>query len=599
MGKFLITGPDGKKYRVEGETAEGAVAALKKSLGGQTPPAAKSPQMTDGLSDMSAMTQGTYAPDRGAALYDNIFGDPNDGVDSYGEQIGRGLNDMGKAAMAGLGRGTADLAGMAGQGLPPVIAANAAAQMMGQPAPVSPENLREGLSAATGGASDYRGETTAGRMAGTVGEFIPGTVALGGGGAANLMRYAVLPGMASEGAGMLTEGTAMEGPARIAGAIAAATLPGMLAKGATKLISPSGGADPERLKLAKVLDDFGVPITAGQRVGSEAMRRKEGLTSRGQAVGEAQREAFTKAALGTAGTDATRATPEVLAETAKRIGAVFDDVVKGVDVTPDPQSVKALAGAVDTYKSLAPTGNQAPIVSEVFKAVTKAFRGGNSVPATTVNTWRSRLSKLTTSTDAATRDAATAALEAVDDMLTGALTALDRADDVARLATARGQWRNFLAIQKAATSAGENAAAGLLSPSALRNAIVQQGRAAFGQGKRGDIGDLARAGEGVMKALPDSGTPGGLAARGITPQNVFAALGAGAGASTGNPYIAMAGAGIGAAVPALAGAVRMSGPVQAYLANQFMGAGPKVFPRNALAPIGSAISTERNALSAQ
>ena len=46
MGKFIITGPDGKKYKVEGETAEGAVAALKKSLGRQ---ATKSPAMSAGL----------------------------------------------------------------------------------------------------------------------------------------------------------------------------------------------------------------------------------------------------------------------------------------------------------------------------------------------------------------------------------------------------------------------------------------------------------------------------------------------------------------------------------------------------------------------
>jgi len=35
MAKFEITGPDGTKYAVEGETAEGAIAALKKMLGDQ------------------------------------------------------------------------------------------------------------------------------------------------------------------------------------------------------------------------------------------------------------------------------------------------------------------------------------------------------------------------------------------------------------------------------------------------------------------------------------------------------------------------------------------------------------------------------------
>ena len=249
---------------------------------------------------------------------------------------------------------------------------------------------------------------------------------------------------------------------------------------------------------------------------------------------------------------------------------MFDDVTRGVDVTPDPNALGQLSKAVGTYKSLAPTGNQAPLISDVLKETTKAFRGGNSVPAATVNTWRSGLSKLTASADAATREAAQMALEAVDDMLTGAMKAAGNSDDVARLATARGEWRNFLAIQKAATGAGESAAAGLLSPSALRNSVVQQGRAAFAQGRRGDLGDLARAGEGVMKQLPDSGTPAGMAARGFTPEMLFGSLGAAGGSSLG-PWGAAAGAVAGAMLPGIAGAVRMSGPAQAYLANQLVG----------------------------
>jgi hypothetical protein len=275
---------------------------------------------------------------------------------------------------------------------------------------------------------------------------------------------------------------------------------------------------------------------------------------------------------------------------------VFDDVTRGVDVTPEPASLTALSEAVSTYKSLAPTGNQAPLVSNIFKDVTKAFRGGNPISAATVNTWRSGLSKLTTSADAATREAATMALETVDDMLTASLNAAGRAEDVARLATARGQWRNFLAIQKAATGAGEGAAAGLLSPAQLRSAVVQQGRSSYARGNRGDLGDLARAGVGVMDRLPDPGTaasafsrlPGGL-------PGLLAAGGASGAASAGVGTLGILAAGIGAAaLPGIAGAVRMSGPMQAYLANQM--ANPAV--TNIPAGVTSALLpfAERNAL---
>lgn len=551
------------------------------AAGGKAP---KSAAMSEGMAKLSDMTRNPAAAvdaqrasERtiGQALYDNIIGDPTDGVDSFGERLGRGLNDAGKAAGAGVARGTAGLAGLPGTlgdlGQAAVLRGGQAVGIIpddwqGTQSPLSSGALIEGMGNLTGGATDYRGKSRAAKYAGTVAEFLPGAAALGGTGAVNLLRYGAAPGVASEAAGEATEGTPYEGIARVAGAVAGGIAPDLLTKGATKLISPNAGADPERLKLAKVLDDFGVPISAGQRVGNEALRRKEGLTGAGQRLVGDQQEAFTAAALKTAGIEAKRATPEVLAEAAKRIGAVFDDVTRGLDVTPDSSAITKLAAAVNEYKSLAPTGNQAPLVSQVLKETTKFFRGGNAVPASTVNTWRSGLSKLTTSADAATREAAQIALEAVDDMLENAMKAAGKPENVARLATARGEWRNFLAIQRAATGAGADTAAGLLSPAQLRSAVVQQGRASYARGGRGDLGDLARAGAGVMDSLPNSGTPAGIRAM-LPGGSLSAAIGAGVGSSFG-PAGAVGGALAGAALPAISGAVRMSRPVQAYLANQ-------------------------------
>lgn len=560
------------------------VDEIAKSLGAPEP---QSPAMASGLAGLSGMTQNpgaAYDAEQtrrvdsrtwGQSLYDNAVGDPNDGVDSVGEKIGRVMNDAGSAVGAGLARGTAGLAGLPGtlgdlfdKGM---TAGGKAIGVIPQDWAAPASNLSGGamterMSDATGGATDFRGESLPAKFAGTIAEFLPGALAFGGGN--NLIKYGVMPGASSEAAGQLTEGTAAEPYARMAGALAGGILPDLLKAGATRAISPYGGADPERLKLAQTLDDAGVPITAGQRVGNEALRRKEGFTAGGQNMMDDQAEAFTRAALKTVGTDAPRATPEVLKATADRIGQVFDDVVRGVDVTPDPQAITALSQAVNTYKSLAPTGNQAPLIGNILKDTVKAMRGGNVIPASTLKVWRSNLSKLTASADDATRAAAIEALDAVDDMMNTALTAAGRTADIARLTEARGQWRNFLAIQKAATSAGENAAAGLVSPSALRNATVNQGRSAYAQGGRGDIGALARAGEGVMKKLPTSGTAENL--RALMPSGLWGALGAGPGAVSGNPMMAMAGAAAGTMVPGALGAIRMSAPVQAYLANQLM-----------------------------
>ncbi|MFP5481373.1 MAG: hypothetical protein ACLGIE_17055 [Alphaproteobacteria bacterium] len=554
---------------------------------------AHSPEMTAGLAKLSAMTQNPAtaldaqrARSRTTwdAIKDNVIGDPTDGVDSYGEQAGRFLKDAGSATAAGIARGTASLVGVPGslgdlfdQGM------TAGGKALGiipddwqaPQSSLSGASMTEGMSNLTGGATDYRGESLPAKFAGTIGEFLPGALAFGGSG--NLLKYGVIPGASSEAAGQLTEGTAFEPYARFAGAVAGGVLPDLFKKGASALISPYGGADPERLKLAAVLDDFGVPISAGQRTGQKNLMYREGSTAGGQRLMGEQQEAFTEAVLKTAGINAKRATPEVLDEAATRIGQVFDDVTRGVDVTPDQTSITALSEAVSTYKKLAPTNNRAPLVSDIFKDVTKAFRGGNTIPAATVNTWRSNLSKLTTSADAATREAARAALETIDDMLAGSLNAAGRAEDVARLATARGEWRNFLAIQKAAVREGD----GLLSPARVRSAVIGQGESAYARGNRGDLGALARAGGDVMEALPNSGTsqrwwsniPGGV-------QGLLAAGGATAG-STFGPMGTVGGAIAGAALPGVAGAVRMSGPMQAYLANQLLPKAATNIPKGA------------------
>ena len=555
--------------------AKRLAAMAKAAQGGGSTKSPPSDAMGAGMAELSGMSQNpTVAPKErttGQAIYDNLIGDPTDGVDSYGERIGRGLNDVAKAGAAGVARGTVGLVGLPGTlddlAQAGIMKAGKATGIIpedwqGRQSPLSGQALTGAMSSATGGATDYRGKTTAGQYAGTIGEFLPGAAAFGGMSPGNLVKYGAVPAVTSEAAGQAAEGTGWENTARVVGALAGGVLPDLLTKGAARLISPNGGADPERLKLAKVLDDFGVPISAGQRVGNEALRRKEGLTGAGARLVGDQQEAFTSAALKTAGINAKRATPEVLDEAAIRIGAVFDDVTRGLDVVPDSAAITKLAGAVNEYKSLAPTGNQAPLVSNVLKETTKFFRGGNPVPAATVNTWRSGLSKLTTSADAATREAARLALEAVDDMLEGAMKAAGQAEDIARLATARSEWRNFLAIQKAAVREGD----GLLSPARLRAAVINQGASAYARGKRGDIGALARAGGEAMDALPNAGTPAGL--RAMMPGGSFpAVIGAGLGAMSG-PGGAAIGTLAGLALPAVSGAIRMSRPMQAYLANQ-------------------------------
>ena len=430
-------------------------------------------------------------------------------------------------------------------------------------------SVTKNVDAATGGYLSYEPATTAGEYTQTAGEFLPA------GASGGIVRGVLAPAIMSETAGQLTEGTAAEPYARVAGALAGPAVASGLERLGRNVISPNAGADAARLRMAAQLEAAGIPITAGQRVGNEALRRQEALTGAGQKIASTQNEALTRAALKTVGVTADRATPDVLNRAARNIGKVFDDVTDGVDVMPDAANVTRLNEAVETYTQLS-AGGTAPAIANIFRETQKAFRANSTIPASTLKVWRSRLSSLTTSKDTETRAAAIDALSAVDDMIAGALRAAGRETDLARLATARQQYRNLLAVQKAAGAAG--AGDGVLTAAQLRNAVASQGRVAYVQGRRGPLADLARAGRVVMDPLPNSGTAQNLSAMGL-PMVTQGGAGAYLGSVVGGPAGALVGSVAGAAAPYAVRAAKMTPLGQRYLSNQL--AAPYAAPTNA------------------
>lgn len=122
------------------------------------------------------------------------------------------------------------------------------------------------------GARDFQPQTTAGEYSQTVGEFLPGSLLGGTGVGGNLLRYGVLPGLASEAAGQATEGSEYEPMARVAAAIATPLLTGR----PTQNAAPFLPADPEDLKMTETLLKNGIRPTVGQATGSDFLRRLEG-----------------------------------------------------------------------------------------------------------------------------------------------------------------------------------------------------------------------------------------------------------------------------------------------------------------------------------
>jgi hypothetical protein len=321
---------------------------------------------------------------------------------------------------------------------------------------------------------------------------------------------------------------------------------------------------PERQAAVNYLGSEGVTPTAGQATGSKALQYAEselgdalGAGSRASRANERVLEQYTAAALRRVGEDAPRATPEVMQRAHDRIGDYFDAVTSRNDAFFDPQFAQEARQAADDYINL--LGQHSPLLENTISNIANAaIRNGGVLGGDSFQAIRSELTRALRRTDNSTlKGSISDMLSAMDGMLQRSLAQTGNSQDLLLWQKARNQYRNLLAIDRAVTGASEASANGLITPAALRQAAVAQGRSAYAQGE-GAFGQLARAGEQVMKPLPQSGTAPRQAAR--LPAYM-------AGAALGHAVFGP-GAIAALAAPAVAGRALMSRPVQAYLQNQ-------------------------------
>jgi hypothetical protein len=385
----------------------------------------------------------------------------------------------------------------------------------------------------------------------------------------------LVPAVASETAGQFTKGTSAEPYARVVGAVGGAMLPGM----AAKAISPNI-ISPERQAMADALQKEGVPLTAGQRSGSKALQYIESELGNARLSGgvtsdllSKQGEAFTAAALKRIGVDSPRATPQVIDAAVKRIGDTFENLSARNTLVPDQKfSTDIIKTAQDYVSKVIPTqraGGQKNVEAVIQDVIGEIQKAGGAMPGTMYQATRSRLSSMAESvrqSDPQLGEAIGGIRKALDSAMNRSISPADKA----AWETARKQWGNWKTLEKAITGAGSQAAEGLISPSQLRNAVAMKNRGQYARGK-GDFAELARAGEAMMKPLPDSGTAARASAH-LLPAII-------GGATTGG-----LGAVAGALAPGLMGRALMSKPVQSYLVNQAAG------------PLANSLDTKSNVL---
>lgn len=514
------------------------------------------------------------APERtlGQTIYENVVGSGE--IDTPGERIGAGVQDVLRSLGAGVSRGVTGLldapgAAFEAMGSGVTSGLEAGAEAVGIEAPELFEATRqtfrqlplrggvatEAASQATGGATEFRGETLPGQFAGTVGEFLPGSLIGPGGAASNAVRFGLIPGVASEAAGQVTEGTALEGPARAAAAIAAPVLASRVQNVSRPLLS----ADDEAIRQAQTLRQAGVRPTAGQITGSDTLRRMEGViepTAR-------QLSDFTEATMRSIGSTAKKATPEALAKAEQAIVQTMDDALSGVTVVPTQSAAQSAAAIADDYVRNAPAATIVPRVRQVVRQIGEAAKSGDPIELSTMRKWRTALGRMTSSPDEATREAAAGIRRVIDNMTDSALVQSGRNDALSALRSARERYRNFLAVSDASTRAG--AETGMLSPTQLNQSIIRtQGRRRFATGSgTTDLADLSRAGASQLRPLPTVGA-GGI--RDILTGPALGLGAGGAGLAAGISPAGAAAAALGATVlPKVAQSAMRSGPVQSLL----------------------------------
>jgi len=329
------------------------------------------------------------------------------------------------------------------------------------------------------------------------------------------------------------------------------------ASSAARVITPiAQQGNAEYRALVAAAEREGIPVTAGQATGSRFLKNIESrleqlpLTgARQRAIREGSEEAFTRAAMRRTGTAASDATPDTLNAIRARLGSEFDrlDQLRGMMVAPP-----ASGGA-----PLAP-GQAAPnpvIPGASYRMMDSAL--GRSMRSTSNGDLR-------------------AALGDIRDTLRIAMDNSISPEDAAAWSQLRRDYANLMVISRAAGGAGEAAATGKISPLALRGAVNQStgGGYAFG---RGDLNELARVGQSVLRPAPDTGTAGQNMANALLTGQLAAAGGIG-GTMAAGPLGGVAGAMGSMLTPRLVQALMNSGPGQTYLRNQAIQNGPRVNP---------------------
>jgi len=419
-------------------------------------------------------------------------------------------------------------------------------------------------------------QTTPGRYAGTVGEFVGNPESyLGPGGMLAKAATAAGGAVGSEAAGDLGEKFAPDGPKtqaamRLIGAIAG----GHGATAVPRLVTPNI-IPREQQAMIDVLKREGVPMTAGDRTGNLNIKAHESELSEG--TNDAQRQAFERAAFNrvgeTIGDKPITGKNGVVNTMMNRVGGQFDTLGSRNTLNADPRLSTDLTDVYKTYNDI--PGLYSPeVVNSVNGAVGRVqqvIQNGGILSGPDYLTLRSSLRKAAmNSSDSDKAEGLHDVTNALDRAMERSV-AVNNPQDAGAFSKTFRDYRNALVLQDWAGAANRTPAT-----------LAQSAKKIYGKNQytngMDDFSDLADAGKTVLKQYQDSGTT-----RRGSVKDMLRGVGGGVGAAIGSivhhdPAAGAAegsvlglllgeGAGSVAARPLLRKALMNRG-TQGYLANQ-------------------------------
>lgn len=293
-------------------------------------------------------------------------------------------------------------------------------------------------------------------------------------------------------------------------------LPGAVGAGvvgaAGKIARPiaEGAISKARQGYVNTLKNIGIEdLSPGQLTGNKNLELTESVLSNmlptagaARKKAEGQLKKFTQAALSKVGINADEITPEVREAAEDAFGKKYNAMFAGAQINIDEPILKTVSEISAKNLKKLPTDVK-PIVQSYLQDIVQA--PGRKLTGEAYQETRSNLTRQAHSM--AARDPFTAdTLRKIRDSLDNAAMRSIPAAKGGALKQLNREYGNYKTIQKAASRVSENSLEGMLSPSALLQA-VEIGNKTKGQRGYNELYNLARAGRSVLvDSIPNSGT---------------------------------------------------------------------------------------------